>query len=482
MAWAGGTFTRIDGPTGWQDDAGAGIPIQASLHDTAFNDLATDGINQCINKTGQNTPTANLPMGGFKHTNCADGSASTDYATFGQVQAGVSTQKASLSVTNTTYSADATGVNVRYRKSRGAAPTTNTIVQNGDEIAYIAFAGADGSTFQDAAAIQVAVDGVPGATNDMPGRISFLTKADNSASMLERMRIDKDGQVALGGPAAARAQLHVLGSGQTTAALADTGNRGGTLRLIDANGSAGNGGAVTFGTSQADTANSVGFAAIKGLLSNATSNTIGDLAFATRNATGDAGLTERMRIRNDGQVLVNETTANIAQFVATTTGASFSAANIRSSVAGDSAQPTLVVSKTANDSTTSNVFIRFAINTHGTGSGQITANGANQAAFGSFSDARLKENITELPSQFAALMALRPVEFDYLDGSGHQVGFIAQEVQPVYPDLVGQTPDGFFTISGMGKNEARLVKGFQELAQQVIDLTARVEALEAANP
>jgi hypothetical protein len=34
----------------------------------------------------------------------------------------------------------------------------------------------------------------------------------------------------------------------------------------------------------------------------------------------------------------------------------------------------------------------------------------------------------------------------------------------------------------MGKNEARLVKGFQELAQQVIDLTARVEALEAANP
>jgi hypothetical protein len=207
----------------------------------------------------------------------------------------------------------------------------------------------------------------------------------------------------------------------------------------------------------------------------------GRLIFATT-PDGSASGVERMRIRSDGQVLVNETTANIAQFVATTTGASFSAANIRSSVAGDSAQPTLVVSKTANDSTTSNVFIRFAINTHGTGSGQITANGANQAAFGSFSDARLKENITELPSQFAALMALRPVEFDYLDGSGHQVGFIAQEVQPVYPDLVGQTPDGFFTISGMGKNEARLVKGFQELAQQVIDLTARVEALEAANP
>jgi hypothetical protein len=67
---------------------------------------------------------------------------------------------------------------------------------------------------------------------------------------------------------------------------------------------------------------------------------------------------------------------------------------------------------------------------------------------------------------------LRPVEFDYKDGSGHQIGFIAQEVQEIYPDLVGEDADGMLTLSGLGKNESRLIKAIQELA-------ARVEALEA---
>jgi hypothetical protein len=185
-----------------------------------------------------------------------------------------------------------------------------------------------------------------------------------------------------------------------------------------------------------------------------------------------------MRIDNGGRVLVNETSATLGQFAATTSGAAFSAAFFRSSAAGDVAQPTVQIRKTDNNSTTSQIFARFEIN-NGTGSGQINANGANQAAFGSTSDARLKENITDLPSQFAALMALRPVEFDYKDGSGHQVGFIAQEVQQIYSDLVGETKDEYLTLSGLGKNEARLVKGFQELAQKVIDLTERVQALEA---
>jgi hypothetical protein len=86
MAWSGGTFTRIDGATGWQDDEAAGTGIEAGLMDTAFNDLATDGINQSLNKAGQNTPTANLPMGGYKHTGVADASSNNEYTTQGQLQ------------------------------------------------------------------------------------------------------------------------------------------------------------------------------------------------------------------------------------------------------------------------------------------------------------------------------------------------------------------------------------------------------------
>ena len=88
MAWSGGTFTRVDGTTGWQDDEAAGTGIEAGLMDTAFNDLATDGINQTLNKAGQNSPTANLPMGGFKHTGVAVASANDEYTTQGQLTDG----------------------------------------------------------------------------------------------------------------------------------------------------------------------------------------------------------------------------------------------------------------------------------------------------------------------------------------------------------------------------------------------------------
>ena len=88
MAWSGGTFTRVDGTTGWQDDEAAGTGIEAGLMDTAFNDLATDGINQTLNKAGQNSPTANLPMGGFKHTGVASATSNDEYTSQGQLQDG----------------------------------------------------------------------------------------------------------------------------------------------------------------------------------------------------------------------------------------------------------------------------------------------------------------------------------------------------------------------------------------------------------
>jgi len=88
MVWSGGTFTRIDGTTGFQDDEAAGTGIESGIMDTAFNDLATAGINETLNKAGQNSPTANLPMGGFKHTGVANAAASDEYTTQGQLTDG----------------------------------------------------------------------------------------------------------------------------------------------------------------------------------------------------------------------------------------------------------------------------------------------------------------------------------------------------------------------------------------------------------
>jgi len=79
------------------------------------------------------------------------------------------------------------------------------------------------------------------------------------------------------------------------------------LRLSDVNTAAGSGGAIVFANQQGDVANSAGFAAIKGLLSNGNTNTIGHLAFSTRDAIGDTALTERMRIDSSGNTSIYET-------------------------------------------------------------------------------------------------------------------------------------------------------------------------------
>lgn len=52
---------------------------------TEMDGIAT-GLSNVVCKDGQTTPTANLPMGGFKHTNVAVASARTDYARTSQVQ------------------------------------------------------------------------------------------------------------------------------------------------------------------------------------------------------------------------------------------------------------------------------------------------------------------------------------------------------------------------------------------------------------
>jgi hypothetical protein len=87
MSWSGGTFTRTNGvysgATVWFSDYSANVKIVYDRHDYHDQDLA-QGINACINKNGQNSPTANIDWGGFKITGLAAGASSTDSARYGQ--------------------------------------------------------------------------------------------------------------------------------------------------------------------------------------------------------------------------------------------------------------------------------------------------------------------------------------------------------------------------------------------------------------
>ena len=78
--WNGsGTFSRTHD---WTDDQGNGILIRADRHDENDVDFV-NGINNCVTKDGQNSATADLPMGTNKHTGVGNGSARTHYGAIG---------------------------------------------------------------------------------------------------------------------------------------------------------------------------------------------------------------------------------------------------------------------------------------------------------------------------------------------------------------------------------------------------------------
>ena len=204
---------------------------------------------------------------------------------------------------------------------------------------------------------------------------------------------------------------------------------------------------------------------------NATGLGVGGVPSGTNRFLIFNGATQALTLDTSGNLLVGTTTnTNGSRVFARGTGGATTLA-IQSST-GDTANPGLLIGKFDNDSTTSQILVRFTINNNSGGSGQINANGASQAAFGSYSDSRLKENIVNLPSQLASVLSLRPVEFDYKDGSGHQIGFVAQEMQEVYSDAVGEQ-NGFLTVTGWSKTEARLVSAIKELAARVQTLETR---------
>jgi len=205
----------------------------------------------------------------------------------------------------------------------------------------------------------------------------------------------------------------------------------------------------------------------------------GRLVFSTT-ADGASTPTERMRIDSSGRLLAG--TSSLAALGTVNAYSNSGIPGLRA-VGGSSmglGSAAMAVDKHANVSTTSQVFMVFTVNQQATGCGRINANGPSQAAFGTFSDRRLKENIVDMPPQLENICRLRPIEFDYIEseGGGHQTSFIAQEFEEVYPDAIGEREDGMKTLTGWGKTEAILVKAFQEAVEKINALEARLSALE----
>jgi len=128
--WNGsGTYSRYHD---WTTDEAGAVAIDATRMDQEDDTIAA-GINACLAKNGENVPTANLPMGTYKHTGVGNASARTQYAAAGQIQdagliyaasSGTDTYTATLSPAITAY-ATGQAFLVKFGNANTGASTIN---------------------------------------------------------------------------------------------------------------------------------------------------------------------------------------------------------------------------------------------------------------------------------------------------------------------------------------------------------------------
>lgn len=104
-----------------------GSTISSTWANNTLGDIGT-ALTGSIAKDGQTTPTANLPMGGFAHTNVADATVRAQYATAGQAQDSAFTFLTSPAGTNAITATASLGMAAYVTGQRFffVAPATNT--------------------------------------------------------------------------------------------------------------------------------------------------------------------------------------------------------------------------------------------------------------------------------------------------------------------------------------------------------------------
>jgi hypothetical protein len=197
----------------------------------------------------------------------------------------------------------------------------------------------------------------------------------------------------------------------------------------------------------------------------------GRLVFSTT-ADGSSSPTERMRITSGGDLLVNTTTTAVSSpgTILAVGGQSFF-----SVAASASGVNTLhVYSSTASA-------YRFYVGMNGT----INATNTTISAI---SDQRFKENIRNLDVGLNEILALQPRRFDWKEGKGKNIqndqGFIAQEFEQVFPEMIGEwldpAPEGEEPYKSVRADLIPvLVKAIQQQQTMISELQAKVAALEA---
>lgn len=471
MPWSGGSYTKGNNATGgWTGDASLGIGIEAGRHDTQDNDFAT-GINQCLNKDGSNPATGPLNAGGFKLTNAADGTVTTDATTLRQVQA-----QAYI-----------------WCGTSGGSANAQTLTPSPAIAAYAAgqmFRFIAGFTSTGALTLQVSGIGGPITCLMKGSKVAFSTLAPLMAGLTYEALYDGTNflvsnlmDLAQYSNDAGAARLKLFKSRGTTAGTNTIVQNGDGLGQID-----------FYGASGSEYTRGAFINATVTGTPGATNDMPTSLTFATT-ADGSGSPIEKMRILPSGEVLIDRTTSITGTYrlqigdglgskglsisggsSATNDGSLFTFFN-GAAVSGQIGNYSAVQGGAYDGRFTiknsGSAFVLLGI-TAAVGTHFMKWNNSTGAWTYDTSSARYKENIVDSPYGLNEVLAMRPVTFTYkAEPTRHDVGFIAEEMEQVIAEVVAKNLDGEPDAISYDRLTSVLCKAIQELE-------ARVAALEGA--
>jgi hypothetical protein len=323
------------------------------------------------------------------------------------------------------------------------------------------------------------------------GGFLIFNSADSSNTIQERMRIDSSGNVGIGTSSPSVSGIEVsraTGVSPTPVELRlttttndsgwSTSNPWGRISFYSADASVG--GAKVHASIQTTAQSSAGGNSNLDFFVTdaANGNLYRTLSFqgagtnTTQTVFYSGGGTEAARIDSSGNLLVGQTA-------------------LSATTVGFGVNPAGLVNIAQNNSTSGGTGIQIystaaaAFRFFVTMDGRVNATNTTILAI---SDARLKENIQDIDVGLDAVMALKPRKFDWKEGKGKDIkgdrGWIAQEFEQVFPEMVGtwrdEPPEGEEPYKSVGADLIPvLVKAMQEQQQMIETLQAKVAALEA---
>ena len=124
---------------------------------------------------------------------------------------------------------------------------------------------------------------------------------------------------------------------------------------------------------------------------------------------------------------------------------------------------------------TGNIFAAWATNSNGI-IGSVSSSGTTAVLYNTTSDARLKTGVTDVTGAIDKMRSVRPVDFTWKADGRQDQGFLAQELQQVYPYAVSGDPDSDVTRAPMAIDYGRITP---LLAAAIKDLIKENDALKA---